>query len=176
MTNNNIPLNDGSKYGALLKGDARIFRQYFAEMVRLIGIQTFYRCTKPGKTYTTYAEIDSNYEEPIQVGVIYHDHPDQKTLKKMGWVSELSEEAIMLDVPYDLVGIQKGCLFLLPSGLDNGQSRLFRVNQLQNSVVYPTAITCELVPEFENTLPRAITNHEFKNKNFTLMRGGDIEK
>ena len=80
-----------SKYGILLGEDAKIHRQYFEELVTLIGIQVFYRAPMPGKTYTNYTEIESNYYEPIQVGCIFTDHPDQQTLKKMGWVSELQE-------------------------------------------------------------------------------------
>lgn len=60
----------------------------------------------PGKTYTVYTEIVSNYYDPLQVGCIFHEHPDQKTLKKMGWVSELSESSCLIDVPYDTPELQ----------------------------------------------------------------------
>lgn len=53
-------------------------------MVKLHGIYVIYRAPKPDKHYTTYAEIESNYEDPILIGCIFHDHPDQRTLKKMG--------------------------------------------------------------------------------------------
>ena len=43
----------------------------------------------PGKYYTNYTEIESNYFEPIEVGCIFDEHPTQQTLKKLGWVSEL---------------------------------------------------------------------------------------
>jgi hypothetical protein len=69
----------------------------------------------------------------------------------MGWVSELSESSCLIDVPYDTPDLQQGALFFLPAGLDNASSRLFRVVKLQNSIIYPAAITCEIVPEFENT-------------------------
>lgn len=140
-----------NKFGILLGDDAKIFRQYFDELVTLIGIQVFYRAPRPGKYYTNYTEIESNYYEPIQVGCIFTDHPDQQTLKKMGWVSELQEGASMIHVPYDLPELQYGALFFLPSGLDNTPSRLFRVTKMQNSMMYPSSILCEIVPEYQNT-------------------------
>ena len=80
------------KYGLLLNGNnIKIHRQYFKEMVRLIGVQTIYRAPRPSKSWTTYAEIDSNYFNPILVGCIFDEHPTQRTLKKMGWVSELQD-------------------------------------------------------------------------------------
>ena len=95
-----------NKFGILLSEDAKIFRQYFEELVTLIGIQVFYRAPMPGKSYTNYTEIESNYYEPIQVGCIFTDHPDQQTLKKMGWVSELQENSSIIHVPYDLPELQ----------------------------------------------------------------------
>jgi len=84
---------DESKYGILLKKDAKIIRQYFRESVKLIGIHVLFRAPKPGAKWTTYAEIDTNFEPPIKIGCIFHDHPDQRTLKKMGWMSELNENS-----------------------------------------------------------------------------------
>jgi hypothetical protein len=31
----------------------------------------------PGKHWTVFTEITSNYYDPIQVGCIFHEHPDQ---------------------------------------------------------------------------------------------------
>ena len=158
-----------SKYGRLLTPDAKLHRMYFSELVRLLGIQVFYRAPLPNKHYTGYTEIESNYYEPIQLGCIFHDHPDQQTLKKIGWVSELQENSSLIDVPYDTPNLQYGALFFLPSGIDGGKSRLFRVVNMKNSMVYPTAITCELVPEYENTYVQE--SYDYKNSDFNLLVG-----
>ena len=52
-------------------------------MSRLIGIKVIYRAPRKDKQYTTYAEVDSNYQEPLVTYCIFNEHPDQKTLKKM---------------------------------------------------------------------------------------------
>ena len=77
-------MNENSKYGVLLNSNTKLHRQWFREACRLLGIWVLYRAPKPDKQYTTYAEIESNYEEPILVGCMFHDHPDQQTLKKLG--------------------------------------------------------------------------------------------
>ena len=81
--------NNESNYGLLLTPDIKLHRKYFEEMTKLIGIKVAYRAPKPDKHYTTYAEIESNYAEPVLVGCIFDEHPTQQTLKKMGWVAEL---------------------------------------------------------------------------------------
>ena len=161
--------SDLNKYGILLSPDIKLYRSYFEEMTRMIGIQVFYRAPKPGKTYTTYTEIIDNYFDPIQVGVIFDEHPTQQTLKKMGWVSELQQNASIIHIPYDLPEIQQGALFFIPSGLDNAPSRLFRVVKLTNGIVYPASISCEIVPEYENTFQS--DSFDYSQSSFNLLSG-----
>lgn len=156
-----------SKYGKLMSPDAKIHRSFFNELVKLWGIQVFYRAPLPNKRYTNYTEIESNYQPPIQIGCIFHEHPDQATLKKLGWVAELQESASLIDVPYDTPGLQQGALFFLPSGIDCAESRLFRVASMKNSMAYPSAITCELVPEYMNTFVK--DSYNYKNNDFNLL-------
>lgn len=145
-----VIVEEERKYGQLLNQDIKIFRQYFKEMTKLIGITVIYRAAKPDKHYTTYSEIESNYFDPIAVGVIFDEHPTQQTLKKMGWVSELQESASIIHVPYDLPRLQQGALFIIPSGIDEAKGRVFRVSKLTNGIIYPATMTCEIVPEYEN--------------------------
>lgn len=156
------------KYGQLLNSDAKLWRQYFEEMVKLIGIYVLFRAPKSDKTYTTYAEIESNYEEPIVVGCIFNEHLPQQTLKKLGWMSELDQTASAIEVPYDLKGLQQGALFIVPSGLDDGKGRLFRVTKLTNSIAYPSSITCQIVPEYEDTLDD-VTTYDYTDSTFTIL-------
>ena len=143
------------KYGTLLTPDIRMHRQYFREMCKLIGIRVLYRAPKPGCKYTTYAEIDANYYPPVLIGCIFDEHPSQRTLKRMGWVSELNESSSFIHVDYDLDLLQHGALFIVPSGIDDGKGRLFRVVKMATSMVYPASITCEIVPEYTNAFDEA---------------------
>lgn len=145
-------------------------------MVKLIGIYVYYFPTKPeSKHYTLYGELESLYNDAIKVGVIFDEHPTQATLKKMGWVAELQENSSIIHVDYDLPGLQQGAMFVIPSGLDNGKGRLFRVVRLTNSIVYPASITCELVPEYQdNFLPD--TNYDYESTSFNLLNREDEEE
>lgn len=156
------------KYGLLLNNDIKLHRGYFDEMIRLLGIQVIYRAPLPDKHYTTYAEIESNYAEPILVGCIFDEHPTQQTLKKMGWVAELQQNSSFIHVPYDLPDLQQGALFIVPSGIDNAKGRLFRVVSMSTSMVYPASVTCEIVPEYENTyVPE--TNDDYVHSTDNLL-------
>ena len=154
-----------SKYGLLLTPDIKLHRKYFDEMVKLLGIIVKYRAPLKDKHWTTYGEIDSNYAPMIDLGCIFEEHPTQKTLKKRGWVSELQDKSSLIDIPYDTPGIQQGALFYLPSGIDEGAYRLFRCVSLTNSIIYPAAITCEIVPEFENVYNRSDDSYEHSSFN-----------
>lgn len=137
-------------------------------MVKLIGIYVIYRSPKKDKRYTTYAEVQSNFNEPMLIGCIFEEHPTQQTLRKMQWVSELTENASLIHVPYDLPNIQQGALFIVPSGLDDGKGRLFRVTRLTNSIVYPASITCEIVPEYEDTMTE--DSKDYSHSSFNLLK------
>jgi hypothetical protein len=154
-----------NRYGTLLNADIKLHRQWFKEFVRLHGINVIYRAVKEGKKYTNYAELDTNFESPLLEGCIFDEHPTQQTLKKMGWMSELQESSSIIHVRYDLPGIQQGCLFIIPSGLDNAKGRLFRVVKLTNGIVYPATITCEIVPEYESTFDESSHNHDYSSFN-----------
>lgn len=160
-----------NKYGLLLNQDIKLQRHYFKEMCSLIGINVVYRAPKKDKHYTTYAEINSNYNEPILLGCIFDEHPTQQTLKKIGWVSELQEGSSIIHIPYDTPDLQQGSLFIVPSGLDNGEGRLFRLVKMTNIMVYPTSIACEIVPEYENTYEPSQDN--FEQSSFNLLREED---
>ena len=158
--------------GILLNGsDIKLHRHWFVEMCSLIGIKAIYRAPLPNKHYTTYTEIESNYQKPEVVGCIYQEHVDQKTMRKLGWVAELDETATIISIPYDLHDVQVGALFIIPSGIDNAQGRLFRVSQLSNIPLYPASITCQLVPEYEDTY--SATQSEFKHSSFNLLAEED---
>ena len=54
-----------SKYGVLLNDGIKLHRKWFEEMCKLLGIVCLYYAPRPGKHWTTYAEIKSNYYDPI---------------------------------------------------------------------------------------------------------------
>ena len=159
------------KYGLLINKDIKLHRRYFQEMTKLIGINCIYRGLKPGRKWTQYTEIDANYNPPVVVGCIFDQHPEQKTMKKLGWVSELQGDASLIHVPYDLPDIQVGCLFLIPSGIDTAKGRLFRVSELSNIMIYPASITCQIVPEYEDTFNKSMYDHSHSSMNLLNEEG-----
>jgi len=118
--------------------------------------------------------LDTSYSDPIRVGCIFNDNVDQKTAKRLGWNSELDTNATMISVPYDLLNLQVGCLFEIPSAFDNAPGRLFRVVEMSAIAIYPASITCRLVPEYKTTMELADT-HVFTNSNFNLLNQEDEE-
>lgn len=160
-------------YGVLLNKDIKLHRMWFRQMTSLIGVNVLYRAPLPGKkVFDRYGDLVADYEKGYMVGCIFNDHPDQKTMKMLGWDAELQEGTAIIHVPYDLKNLQRGCLFELPSGLDNGKRRVFRVIDMQNSMIYPSSIACELAPEFKD-IDEPVIHTDFDNKDLSLLKDND---
>lgn len=164
---------DEQKYGLLIQPSIKLHRQWFKENCRLNGIYVLYRYPLNDKHFTTYAEIDSNFAPPLLIGCLFEQHPKQYTTKKLGWISELQPDSSIIHVDYDLPNLQIGSLFIVPSGLDDGKGRLFKVTKMSNIMVYPSAISCEIVPEYEDTIQQETIN-DFTDTSFNILQ--DEEK
>ena len=155
-----------SNYGILFsRPDMQLQRRYFEEMCSLIGINVIYRAPRKDKHWTTYSEIESNYMAPQKVSCIFDEYPTQSTMKKLGWVAELSEQASVISVPYNLEGLQVGAIFIIPSAVNPSEGRVFRVSKMSTIMIYPSSVTCEIVPEYENTFSNDTFNHNTNSFN-----------
>jgi len=145
----------------------KLHRLYFKQMCDTIGIRVLHRAPRPDKHYDGYGELSSYYFEPVPVGCIFDEHPTIWTMRKMGWNSELQEERSIIHVPYDLEGLQVGSLFIVPSGIDNTQGRLFRVIRMSTISVYPASVSCEIGPIWESDFEKSQLSHV--DNDFSLL-------
>lgn len=161
--------------GLLLnKTNITLHRQYFKEMVRLLGIALLYRAPMANKHYTTYGDLDSNYCLPIKVGCIFDEHPTIWTMKKLGWATQVNAEESIIHVPYDLQGLQVGALFIIPSGIDNSTGRLFQVTEMSTIMVYPASIACRIAPIYIDKQSKASVE-DFTHSDFNLLATDEDE-
>lgn len=155
-------------YGMLLNQDIKLHRTWFKQMTKLLGINCIYKAPMENKTFDNRGDLQSAYQPGILVECIFQEHPDQKTLKKMGWVAELQEGSSIIHVPYDLKDLQVGAQFIIPSGIDQAQGRVFRVISMNNIMIYPASIACEIAPEYYDRDER-VQFTDFSKENFTLL-------
>lgn len=139
-----------TNYGILINSDIKLHRTWFKQMLALHGINCKYRAPLENKEYDNHGDLQTGYKPEILVSCLFEEHPNQKSLKKAGWVAELQEGSSMIHVPYDLPDLQVGALFEVPSGLDTGKGRVFRVISMSNIMIYPASITCELALEYDS--------------------------
>ena len=161
---------DNRDTGLLLnKKNIQLNRFHFKQMVKLLGINVLYRAPRPeAKSHDLHGELDSLYYEPIVVGCIYNEHTEQKTMKKLGWNAEREETTPVIHVQYDLPGLQAGALFIIPSGLDNAEGRVFKVLDMSYVPVYPASIACKLGPVMKNDFQRS-QREDFTQQNMNLL-------
>lgn len=152
----------------LSEQNIKLSRSFFKEFLRLHGLNITYRSPiETSKQYNTYGELDTNYNQPVSVRCIYDEHPTQKTMRKIGWNTELADNSVVIHVPYD-IEVQTGGLFVIPSGLDKSEGRVFKVLRMSNIAIYPASIACELGPMLVNTTERS-TIENFTKNNFNLL-------
>ena len=152
------------------KKDVQLHRTWFKEMCKLIGINILHRSPKEGtKDWDIHGDLDTQYNNPVLVGVIYEEHPSTWTMRKLGWVAEEDENTSIIHAPYDLEGLQVGSLFIIPGGIDNSEGRVFRVIKMSTIQIYPASVACEIAPEWADNQPSS-TIEDFTDSNFNLLR------
>lgn len=156
-------------FGLLISKDIKLHRAWFKQMVALHGINCKYRAPLPNKDYDILGDLTTGYKPEILVGCLFEEHPTQKSLKKAGWVAELQEGSSIIHVPYDLPGLQVGALFEVPSGLDSGKGRVFRVISLSNIMIYPASISCEIALEYESVDEQHLIYVAHENEDMPLL-------
>lgn len=156
-------------YGLLINKDIKLYRTWFKQMTALHGINCKYRAPLKNKEYDIHGDLQTGYKPEIIVGCLFEEHPDQKSLKKAGWVAELQESSSVIHVPYDLPDLQVGALFEVPSGLDNGKGRLFRVISMSNIMIYPASIACEIALEYESVDEPRLFNVAHEKEDMPLL-------
>ena len=147
--------------------NVKLQRFYFKQAVKLIGIQTLYYAPRKNKHYNGYGELKSFFCEPFSVGIIFEEHPTIYTMKKLGWNTELQEGETLIHVPYDVPGLESGGMFEIPSGLDQTESRRYRILKMATSFVYPSEIVCHIAPLYRTNFEKSQLVH--KSDNFSLL-------
>lgn len=153
----------------LNKKDIELHRRWFKEMCSLIGINVLFR--KPLNSTINYnieGDLNANYEKPVLVSAIFDEYPTLKTTKKLGWNSELQDSPSIIHVPYDLEGLQRGALFIIPSGIDGDIGRVFQVIEMSTTMIYPASVACLIAPKYTNTTVSSQVN-DFSKSNFNLL-------
>lgn len=155
--------------GTLLSKDAEIYRKFFKEQAKLLGIHVQYKYPIDMK-FTTHGQEDPlGYSEPIEMDIIFDQSPRLKTLRKLGWVSEdPSDKPYIVQVPYDTPNLQKGSLLILPSPLPLEPSKVFKITEITVDQVLPDSWYCKVAPKFEKQ--NALTPEDYKDKPNAFLR------
>lgn len=135
--------------GLLNRADSTIFRQYFNEMVKLIGQSVGYQYVVK-QELTIHSEDNSELSVPIRIDVLFDDNPSVDTLNKLGWVSEMNDQKpIIVNMPYNTPKLTVNARIIIESVDGVGRPRVFRITKIQSDLEFPDAFTCALVPVFD---------------------------
>lgn len=153
--------------GLLNRKDSRIFRQYFKEMVKLIGQSVGYQYIVE-RQYTIHSEDNSTLSAPIRIDVLFDENPKVDTLNRLGWVSELNEQRpIVVNMPYDTPNLSINARLIIESVDGTPRPRVFKITQIESDLEFPDAYTCAAVPVFDQYVQKnqyTLVNHEKINQ------------
>jgi len=135
--------------GLLNRADSTIFRQYFNEMVKLIGQSVGYQYVVK-HNLTIHSEDNSELSVPIRLDVLFDENPSVDTLNRLGWVSELNEQQpIIVNMPYNTPNLTVNARIIIESVDGVARPRVFRITKIQSDLEFPDAYTCAIVPVFD---------------------------
>ena len=153
--------------GLLNRQDSTIFRQYFNEMVKLIGQSVGYQYIVE-KDMTIHSEDNSKLSVPIRIDVLFDENPSVDTLNTLGWTSELnSQQPIVVNMPYNTPKLTVNARITIESIDGVQRPRVFKITKIVSDLEFPDAYTCAIVPVFD----------QFKQKNqYTLVNNEKISQ
>lgn len=153
--------------GLLNRKDARIFRGYFNEMVKLIGQSVGYQWVVK-REYTIHSEDNSTLSAPIRIDILFDENPQVDTLNRLGWVSELNnEKPIVINMPYNTPNLTINARITIESVDGVARPRVFKITQIVSDLEFPDAYTCAIVPVFDQHIQKnqyTLVNHEKINQ------------
>lgn len=131
--------------GLLTKDDAKIWRNFFVEMAKLRGIPCQYRFIKE-QNVSIHSEFSYILSEPIDMDIIFDENPKVSTLRKIGWISENSDDKpYIAQLPFETPNLKVGCTISIKS-LDLDSIRDFKITSMRMLLEFPDCYTCTLAP------------------------------
>lgn len=158
--------------GSLFRKDAELFRRFFKEQARLLGIHVQYHYPVEMDFTVHGQERPIGYSDPIEMDIIFDQSPRMKTLRKLGWVSEdPADKPYIVQLPYDAPNLQKGCLIVIPSPRPLEPSREFKVTEITADQVLPDSWYCKVAPKVDHQF--SIEKNDYKDKPNTFLKVGN---
>jgi hypothetical protein len=153
--------------GLLTKSDSTIFRSYFKEMAKLLGIKVIYQYPVDMK-FTIYAEENpKGFSEEILMDIIFDENPKITTLRKYGWVSEMPDDKPYLaQLPFDAKNLCAGCRISIFPPMPMADKRVFVITDIKSNLQFPDSWMCKLAPVF---FKKTEDKLDYKNKNNVFM-------
>lgn len=153
--------------GLLNRQDAKIFRGYFNEMVKLIGQSVGYQYVVK-KELTIHSEDNSILSAPIRINILFDENPQVDTLNRLGWVSELNQQKpIVINMPYNTPNLTVNARVTIESVDGVARPRVFKITKIVSDLEFPDAYTCAIVPVFDQYVQKnqyTLVNHEKINQ------------
>ena len=153
--------------GLLNRQDAKIFRGYFNEMVKLIGQSVGYQYVVK-KELTIHSEDNSILSAPIRIDILFDENPQVDTLNRLGWVSELNQQKpIVINMPYNTPNLTVNARVTIESVDGVARPRVFKITKIVSDLEFPDAYTCAIVPVFDQYVQKnqyTLVNHEKINQ------------
>ena len=149
--------------GLLSRQDSKIYRHYFDEMCKLIGISVLYQYVTE-RNMTIHSENNNNLSAPVRVDILFDEDPTIDTLDRLGWLSELQDQKpIIVNMSYHTPHLTVGARITIESVDGIQRPRVFEITKIQSDLEYPDCYVCAAVPvfdQYEQSNDYTLTNYD----------------
>lgn len=137
----------------LIGNDVLMMRKRYDEALKLRGIPAKYQYPSEVTPNTQGEPVVDAYSIPEDVYIFFESTPKAKTLKRLGWIVENSEDLPMLiHCSWNIENLQKDCIFAF-AGLYAGlPDRKFRVTEIGYLMEAPDHVVCTVVPVYGDNI------------------------
>ena len=157
--------------GLLNRSDSKIFRRYFREMCKLIGIQVYYQFVKK-QEMTIHSEDNSDLSLPMPLNIIFDENPNIDTLNALNWLTEIGQQQpVIANLSLNTPHISVNARITVESIDGTKRPRIFRITKIQSDLEYPDAYTCALVP----VLDQYIQTNDYGMRNYEKINTKESE-
>lgn len=133
----------------LIGEDIILMRKRYDEALELQGIPCKYQYPLLATSNAEGEPVIDSYSEKIETAVFFDGNPKVKTYKRYGWVVENDKDLpFLIHCSFNLVNLQKDCLFHIGGQHAGIPDRIFRVTELTCDLQAPDHMIAQVVPEY----------------------------
>lgn len=134
----------------LIGPDITLMRKRYDEALEMHGIPCIYQYPLMATSNAQGEPVIDSYSEFVNTHIFFDGNPKIKTYKRLGWVVENDKDLpFLIHCSFNLIELQKDCIFTLSGQYTGLPDRTFRAVELTTVMQAPDHVVAQVVPVYD---------------------------